>query len=54
MSTKPNPQIGSPFDEFLAEEGMLDACNPLWASQLPSPLRCPAAAPVGIARKCVA
>ncbi len=27
MSPKPNPHIGSSFDEFLADEGMLDACE---------------------------
>ena len=27
MSTQPNPHIGSSFDEFLAEEGMLEACE---------------------------
>jgi hypothetical protein len=27
MSTQPNPHIGSSFDTFLAEEGMLEACE---------------------------
>jgi antitoxin HicB len=27
MSTQPNPHIGSSFDAFLAEEGMLEACE---------------------------
>ena len=27
MSTQPNPHIGSSFDVFLAEEGMLEACE---------------------------
>lgn len=27
MSPQPNPHIGSSFDAFLAEEGMLDACE---------------------------
>ncbi len=27
MSTQPNPHIGSSFDAFLAEEGMLQACE---------------------------
>jgi len=27
MSTQPNPHIRPSFDEFLAEEGMLEACE---------------------------
>jgi hypothetical protein len=27
MSTQPNPHIGSSFDTFLAEEGVLEACE---------------------------
>jgi len=27
MSTQPNPHIGSSFDTFLAEEGLLEACE---------------------------
>ena len=27
MSPQPNPHIGSSFDAFLAEEGMLEACE---------------------------
>ena len=27
MSQKPNPRIGSSFDDFLAEEGILEACE---------------------------
>jgi hypothetical protein len=27
MSTQPNPHIGSSFDAFLAEEGILEACE---------------------------
>ena len=27
MSTQPNPHIGSSFDAFLAEEGMLEVCE---------------------------
>src|SRR5919202_7047577 len=27
MSTQPNPHIGASFDAFLAEEGMLEACE---------------------------
>jgi hypothetical protein len=26
MSTQPNPHMGSSFDAFLAEEGLLEAC----------------------------
>ena len=27
MSQNPNPRIGSSFDDFLAEEGLLEACE---------------------------
>jgi antitoxin HicB len=27
MSKQPNPHIGSSFDEFLSEEGMLETCE---------------------------
>jgi hypothetical protein len=27
VNKQPNPHIGSSFDEFLAEEGMLEACE---------------------------
>ena len=27
MSQKPNPHVGSSFDDFLSEEGLLEACE---------------------------
>ena len=27
MSPKPNPHVGSAFDDFLAEEGLLEVCE---------------------------
>ena len=27
MSQKPNPHVGSSFDEFLSEEGLLEVCE---------------------------
>ncbi|MDH3604637.1 MAG: helix-turn-helix domain-containing protein [Candidatus Tectomicrobia bacterium] len=27
MSQEPNPHVGSSFDDFLAEEGLLEACE---------------------------
>ena len=39
MSQKPSPHVGSSFDDFLSEEGLLEVCEEqaikeLWAEQI--------------------